>query len=76
MRKEMYAWSTRKLSVNGKIIVVKTYGISKLNHLAVILPTLNRTHVSELEDLIYKFISPGRAIYPKDLIFRPIEELG
>ena len=76
MRKEMYAWSTRKLSVKGKIIVVKTYGISKLNHLAVILPTLNRTHVSELEDLIYKFINPGRAIYPKDLIFRPIEELG
>ena len=40
MRKELYAWSTKKLSVKGKITVVKTYGISKLNYLAVILPTL------------------------------------
>ena len=76
MRKELYAWSTKKLSVKGKITVVKTYGISKLNHLAVILPTLNRSHVSEMEELIYKFINPSRATYPEDLIFRPMDELG
>ena len=76
MRKELYAWSTIKLSVRGKINVIKTYGISKLNHLAIILPTLNRTHVNEIENLIYKFINPGRAIYSKDIIFRPIKNLG
>ena len=36
MRKELYAWSTMKLSIKGKIMVIKTYGISKLNHLVVI----------------------------------------
>ena len=76
MRKELYAWTTIKLSVRGKINVIKTYGISKLNHLAIILPTLNKTHIKEIENLIYKFINPGRAIYPKEIIFRPIKNLG
>ena len=76
MRKELYAWSTIKLSVRGKINIVKTYGISKLNHLAIILPTLNKTHITEIENIVYKFVNPGRAIYSKDLIFRPIKDLG
>ena len=68
IRKELYAWSSRKLSIKGKITVIKTYALSKLNHLVVILPTLNRSFINDLENLLFKFIDPGSTVYPNKII--------
>ena len=76
MRKELFLWSTKKLSIKGKINVIKTYALSKLNHLITILPNLSKDITKEIEDLFCKFINPGRTLYSKQLIFRPIKDQG
>ena len=76
MRKELFLWSTKKLSIKGKITVIKTYALSKMNHLVTILPTLKNDFVKEIENLLCKFINPGRTLFPKQLIFMPIKNQG
>ena len=49
-------WKQRQLTLLGKIAVLKTLVISKLNHLFSALPTPNNKFLKELERLFYKFI--------------------
>ena len=47
MRKELFLWSTKKLSIKEKIMVIKTYALSKMNHLVTILPNLSKEIIRE-----------------------------
>ena len=76
IRKEVYLWLSRHLSIKGKITVIKTYALSKLNHIVTIIPTISKKHITDLETIFTKFINSSRHLYPKDLIFRPTNQGG
>ena len=52
-------WKNRFLTPLGKCTVVKTLLLSKLSHLAVVLPALNKAFIASLESKIYQFIWKG-----------------
>ena len=49
-------WLNRKLSIYGKITVVKSLALSKLSHLALVLPSLKPDQIKQLESLVFKFL--------------------
>ena len=53
---EIYRWHRRRLTPIGKIAVIKTLLLSKLNHLLLILPNLSPNFVKQIETLFYGFI--------------------
>ena len=56
IRKLFNCWINRSLTVYGKIVVVKTLALSKLSHVALVIPCLNQNKINEIESLIFKFI--------------------
>ena len=50
------SWINRTLTVYGKIVVIKSLALSKLSHLALVLPDLNKTQIKEIEKLSFNFI--------------------
>ena len=55
MEKHLKTWSARQLSILGKILIVKTFGISQVIYL---LQTLNlcENHFKKINAILYKFI--------------------
>ena len=49
-------WLNRKLSIYGKIVIVKSLGLSKLSHLALVLPNLRHEQIKQLESLVFRFL--------------------
>ena len=49
VKKELHSWKHRFLTVFGKIIVIKTMCLSKLNHIVTVVPNPNLTHLQPLE---------------------------
>ena len=49
-------WGCRKLSLKGKVTIVKTYGISKLLYLASVLPMPPDDIISSINTKIFNFI--------------------
>ena len=56
IEKLLNCWIHRTLTVYGKITVVKSLALSKLSHLALVLPDLDSKQIKILENLIFKFI--------------------
>ena len=56
IKKEIANWSKRHLTPIGKIVVVKTILLSKLNHLFSSLPTPTNSSLKELNDIFFKFL--------------------
>ena len=54
------SWEHRKLTLLGKITVVKTLALSKLIHLFTTLPNLQDTKFQELNSILFKFIWCGK----------------
>ena len=52
-------WSSRGLSLYGKVTIIKSFLISKFVHVCSILPTLPKDVVSELNRLLFKFLWNG-----------------
>ena len=50
------SWIHRTLSVYGKLVVIKTLALSKLSHLALVLPDLNANQIKLLESLTFNFL--------------------
>ena len=44
------------MTVYGKITVIKTLALSKLSHLALVLPNLDRKQIKEIESIFFKFL--------------------
>ena len=60
IRKLLNCWTNRIMTVYGKITIIKSLALSKLSHLAIVLPNLNVQKVKELETLFFKFIWNGK----------------
>ena len=52
-------WRHRFLTPIGRLCIAKTLLLSKINHLAFVIPSLSSTMVKKLENLIYNFIWGG-----------------
>ena len=52
-------WRYRFLTPIGRSVVVKTLLLSKLSHIAMVIPSMNKTLIKSLEDKIYNFIWAG-----------------
>ena len=55
------SWQHRKLTLLGKITVIKTLALPKLIHLLTSLPNLPQTKINDLNSLFYKFIWNGKS---------------
>ena len=69
MRTELFRWTRKRLSIQGKVNVIKTYALSKFTHIAAILPNPGKEIAIKIESSITRFIARNRSIVPKDLIF-------
>ena len=56
IEKLLNCWINRTLTVYGKLTVIKTLALSKLSHLALVLPNLDKNKLKILETLFFKFL--------------------
>ena len=75
MRKEMFAWYRVRLSNEEKALVVKTHGLSKFTHIAMIMEDPPKKTIKEIENMICRFIQAGNYRTTRELIFLP-KDLG
>ena len=57
IRREINSWKFRFLTIFGKVMVVKTICIPKLNHIAAVVPNPSCTHLRSLELELKQFIA-------------------
>ena len=55
----MKRWEYKKMSEFGRLIVIKTLGLSKLSHIAIVLPGLDDGTIRRLESKLIKFVWGG-----------------
>ena len=56
IKKLLNTWIYRSLTLYGKMVVVKTLALSKLSHVALIIPCLGKHRIKEIESIIFKFL--------------------
>ena len=56
IKKLLNCWIHRSLTIYGKIVVVKTLALSKLSHVALVIPCITPNKIREIESLFFKFI--------------------
>ena len=56
MKKVLDCWIYRSLTVYGKITVIKSLVLSKVSHLALVLPNLNIRQIRKIEKLLFRGI--------------------
>ena len=57
VRQEINSWKYHFLTIFGKVTVIKTMCIPKLNHIAVVVPNPSCAHLRALESELKQFIS-------------------
>ena len=60
LQKLLQSWNHRYLTPIGKIAVIKTLALPKLNHLFLTLPSPGKTMLKSIEDMFFKFIWSGK----------------
>ena len=58
--KLLSSWLYRYLTPFGKITVIKSLGISKLSHIALVLPAINNNMTKDLEKILFRFLWNGK----------------
>ena len=56
IKKILNCWINRTLTVYGKLTVIKTIALSKLSHLVLVLPDLDKQRFKIIENLFFGFI--------------------
>ena len=59
IRKEINSWKYRFLTIYGKITVIKTLCIPKINHIVAVVPNPSIAHLNSLESELRFFIRDG-----------------
>ena len=54
-----HLWRTRNLTIEGRILLAKSIGISKFNHVASVLP-IPEDYIRRIEQCLYSFIWKGK----------------
>ena len=60
LQKLLKSWNHRHMTPIGKITVIKTLALSKLNHLFLSLPSPGKSVLKTIEDMFFKFIWSGK----------------
>ena len=61
MEKVLNSWLYRYLTPYGKITVIKSLALSKISHLALVLPSLNAKMIKDIEKILLKFLWNGKS---------------
>ena len=59
MRKMLFSWKHRKLTLNGRVLILKSLAISQIIYLASLLPFPDDL-IQEIEQMIYEFLWNGK----------------
>jgi hypothetical protein len=71
------SWQHRKLTLLGKVTVIKTLALPKLIHLFTSLPNLKQSMLNELNKLFFNFFWDGKAEKIKrNMLIEDIQEGG
>jgi len=60
MRNQIRVWSKRNITVLGRVVVVKSLVLAKLNYIGQMLPNPSSDYLKTVNDEIYKFIWQGK----------------
>jgi hypothetical protein len=55
LEKQLNLWRCRNLTLEGKILIVKTFGLSQLIY-SLMLTSIRKEEILQIENIIYKFI--------------------
>ena len=70
----LFSWKHRKLTLNGRVLILKSLAISQIIHLASLLPFPNDL-IQEIEQMIYEFLWNGKTHkVKKDVIIHDFKE--
>ena len=76
MRKMLFPWKHRKLTLNGRVLILKSLAVSQIIHLASLLPFPDDLS-QEIEQMIYEFLWNGKTHkVKKDVIIQDFKEGG
>ena len=67
MRKMLFSWKHRKLTLNGRVLMLKSLAISQIIHLASLLPFPDDL-IQEIEQMIYEFCGMEKLIKLKKML--------
>ena len=56
LQKTLNSWRYRHLTPYGKIVVIKSLALSKLSHIAMVVPDLSKTELKKLEKICFDFL--------------------
>ena len=76
IKTEIGIWSSTELSTTAKVNITKACLLSKITHIATILPLPKSSIIKEIEQTIYRFINGKRNKYKKEIIFTPTHAGG
>ena len=77
MEKLLGSWKRRRLTLIGKITVIKSLGISKFVHLFMSLPNPSYNMIKKINRLMFKFLwNDGCDRIKRDTITKPYKEGG
>ena len=77
IEKLLQGWLYRHLSPYGKIVVIKSLALSKLSHIALVVPSLTKNDLKKLETIFFSFLwSNKNAKVAKLDTFKPLNKGG
>ena len=56
VEKLLNSWRYRHLSPYGKIVIIKTLALSKLSHVAIVVPNLSKLEIKKFEKICFNFL--------------------
>ena len=56
IRKLLHSWQFRHLTPYGKIVIIKSLALSKLSHIALVVPNIKKKDIKSLEKLLFDFL--------------------
>jgi hypothetical protein len=56
MQNMLSNWTYRYLTPFGKVTIVKSLGLSKISHIALVMPNPTKEMIKRIENIFYKFI--------------------
>ena len=61
IEKLLFSWSYRYLTPFGKVTIVKSLGLSKISHIALVIPSPDKAMLKRLNTLFFQFIWDKRS---------------
>ena len=77
INKMLQGWLYRHLTPYGKIVVIKSLALSKLSHIALVVPNLAKKDMKGLEQMLLSFLwSNKNAKVSKSDSLKPLKQGG